>query len=35
LEGIETATQKDIASAIIKHIEKKAKPIGPRSRYQG
>jgi ribosomal protein S6--L-glutamate ligase len=35
LEGIELATHKDIASAIIKHIEKKAKPIGPRSRYQG
>lgn len=35
LEGIETATQKDIATAIIKHIEKNAKPIGPRSRYQG
>ncbi|OGT50099.1 MAG: ribosomal protein S6 modification protein [Gammaproteobacteria bacterium RIFCSPHIGHO2_12_FULL_38_11] len=35
LEGIETATEKDIASAIIKHIEKNAKPIGPRSRYQG
>lgn len=35
LEGIEGASQKDIASAIIKHIEKNAKPIGPRSRYQG
>lgn len=35
LEGIEIATQKDIASTIIKHIEKNAKPIGPRSRYQG
>lgn len=35
LEGIETATQKDIASSIVKHIEKNAKPIGPRSRYQG
>lgn len=35
LEGIEGATQKDIATIIIKHIEKKAKPIGPRSRYQG
>lgn len=35
LEGIETATGKDIASAIIRHIEKHAKPIGPRSRYQG
>lgn len=35
LEGIETATGKDIAALIIKYIEKKAKPIGPRSRYQG
>ena len=35
LEGIETATQKDVASTIIRHIEKNAKPIGPRSRYQG
>ncbi len=35
LEGIETATQKDIASMIIAHIEKHAKPIGPKSRYQG
>lgn len=35
LEGIESATNKDIASLIIKHIEKNAKPIGPRSRYQG
>ncbi|MCX7120844.1 MAG: 30S ribosomal protein S6--L-glutamate ligase [Gammaproteobacteria bacterium] len=35
LEGIEMATEKDIAVAIIKHIEKNAKPIGPRSRYQG
>lgn len=35
LEGIETATKKDIATTIIRHIEKKAKPIGPRSRYQG
>ena len=35
LEGIETATKKDIATSIIKHIEKNAKPIGPRSRYHG
>lgn len=35
LEGIETTTKKDIATIIIKHIEKNAKPIGPRSRYQG
>lgn len=35
LEGIETATKKDIATAIIRYIEKNAKPIGPRSRYQG
>jgi len=35
LEGIETATKKDIASIIIRHIEKNAKPIGSRSRYQG
>ena len=33
LEGIERATQKDIANLIIMHIEKHAKPIGPR--YQG
>lgn len=35
LEGIEKTTQKDVAGAIIRHIEKHAKPIGPRSRYQG
>lgn len=35
LEGIETATKKDIATTIIRHIEKKAKPRGPHSRYQG
>lgn len=35
LEGIETATQKDIAAKIIEHIEKNAKPINPKSRYQG
>jgi ribosomal protein S6--L-glutamate ligase len=35
LEGIETATGKDIAGMIIEHIEKNAKPISPRSRYQG
>lgn len=35
LEGIESATNKDIAGMIIKHIEKHAKPIGPNSRYEG
>lgn len=35
LEGIETTTKIDIASLIIKHIEKQAKPIGRRSRYEG
>ena len=35
LEGIERATDKDIASLIIQYIEKHAKPIGPKSRYQG
>ena len=35
LEGIETATEIDVAKVIIEHIEKYAKPIGPRSNYQG
>ena len=35
LEGIEKSTDKDIAGLIIEHIEKNAKPIGPKSRYQG
>ena len=35
LEGIEKATQKDVAISIIEFIEKNAKPIGPRSRYTG
>ena len=35
LEGIETTTDIDVAEKIIKHIEKHAKPIGPKSRYQG
>lgn len=35
LEGIETSTKKDIAGMIIEHLEKKAKPIGEKSRYQG
>ncbi|MDF1796380.1 MAG: 30S ribosomal protein S6--L-glutamate ligase [Coxiellaceae bacterium] len=35
LEGIETSTQKDVAGMVIEHIEKNAKPIGPKSRYQG
>ena len=35
LEGIETATGKDVAGMIIEHIEKNAKPISRKSRYQG
>lgn len=35
LEGIETATQKDVAGMIIEHIEKTAKPISKKSRYHG
>ena len=35
LEGIEKTTDIDVASKIIQHIEKHAKPIGPKSRYQG
>lgn len=35
LEGIETATGKDIAGMIIEFLEKNAKPIGKKSRYQG
>lgn len=35
LEGIESATGIDVAGKIIEHIEKNAKPIGPKSRYQG
>lgn len=35
LEGIETATQKDIAGMIIEYIEHNAKPIMPDSGYQG
>lgn len=35
LEGIEAATGKDIATMIIRYLEKAAKPIGPNSRYQG
>lgn len=35
LEGIETATQTDVAGAIIQHIENNAKPITSKSRYQG
>lgn len=35
LEGIETATQINIAELIIKHLEKSTRPIGPKSRYQG
>jgi len=35
LEGIERATNKDIAGLIIEHIEKHAKPIGKKSKYEG
>jgi len=35
LEGIEKTTKKDIAGLIIQHIEKHAKPITAKSRYQG
>ncbi len=35
LEGIEVATGKDVAGMIIEYIEKHAKPINPKSRYQG
>lgn len=35
IEGIEKATGKDIAGMIIEYIERNAKPIGPRDRYQG
>ena len=35
LEGIEKSTGKDIANAIIEFIEKHAKPLTKRSRYQG
>lgn len=35
LEGIETATEIDIASKIIEYIEKHARPITPHSRYEG
>lgn len=35
LEGIENVTQKDIAAMIIEHIEKSAKAMNVRGRYQG
>ncbi len=35
LEGIESATKKDIAGMIIRYIEKHAKPIGPKDYYEG
>jgi ribosomal protein S6--L-glutamate ligase len=35
LEGIEKATKKDVAGMIIEYIVKNAKPIGPKTRYQG
>ncbi|MCD8499742.1 MAG: 30S ribosomal protein S6--L-glutamate ligase, partial [Gammaproteobacteria bacterium] len=35
LEGIERATGIDIATRIIRYLEKAAKPIAANSRYQG
>ncbi|MDO8953535.1 MAG: 30S ribosomal protein S6--L-glutamate ligase [Gammaproteobacteria bacterium] len=35
LEGIESATQKDVASDIIAYLEKHAKPISKTGNYQG
>jgi ribosomal protein S6--L-glutamate ligase len=35
LEGIESATGIDIATLIIRYLERKAKPIAANSRYQG
>ena len=35
LEGIEKATNKNIAGMIIQYIEKNAKPISQKSHYQG
>lgn len=35
LQAIEAATGKDIASMLVEYIEKHAKPIHPRSRYEG
>lgn len=35
LEGIEKATGIDIAGMVIDYLVKEAKPIGPRSRYEG
>ena len=35
LEGIESCCGIDIATKIIQYIEKHAKPIGPKSRYEG
>ena len=35
LEGIETATGKDVASMIVSHIEKKAKPNATRTKGKG
>ena len=34
LQGIEEATGKDIAGTLVEYIEKHAKPITKRSRYQ-
>jgi ribosomal protein S6--L-glutamate ligase len=35
LKGIETSTGKDIASQVITYIEKHAKPITHKTRYEG
>lgn len=35
LEGIETATNKNVAGMIFQHIEKHAKPLGPDKPYHG
>lgn len=35
LEGIETATGRNIAGMIVEHVERNAKPISKRSRYEG
>ena len=35
LEGIESATEVDIAKKIIRYIEKNAKPMGANKRFQG
>ena len=35
LEGVEMATQKDVAGKVIEHLEKFAKPLKAKGRYQG